>query len=258
MKQIKSSNKRTFNATKPPLLEVKNLSVSLGRNSILDNINLEVRPGTIHALIGPNGAGKTTLIRSLMGGMPHQGVIRFCFRNGGGIGYVPQLFEFDHSVPITVGDFIAMMLQDFPVFVSGTRKIRSQVEQVLAATESEHLINRLIGGLSGGEFRRVLLAQALTPLPELLLLDEPASNVDEHGAQLIERALLRLRDEHGLTILMVGHDIRMILRMADQVTSINREVTFDGHPEELKDAERVAGLFSAPTEMFGESWEGRH
>lgn len=257
--QIKTSNKRTFDATmEPPLLEVNNLSVSLGRDSILDNINLEVRPGTIHALIGPNGAGKTTLIRSLMGGMPHEGVIRFYFRNGGRIGYVPQLFEFDHSLPITVGDFVAIMLQDSPVFVSGTRKIRSQVKQVLEATESEHLINRLIGGLSGGEFRRVLLAQALRPLPELLLLDEPASNVDEHGAQLIERALRRLKDEQGLTILMVGHDLRMIMRIADQVTSINREVTFDGNPEELKDAERVAGLFSAATETLGKSWGGRH
>ena len=224
----------------------------------MDNINLDVGPGSIHALIGPNGAGKTTLIRSVMGGMPHQGMIRFYFRNRGRIGYVPQLLEFDHSVPITVGDFIAIMLQDSPVFISGTKKIRSQVKQVLAATESEHLINRLIGGLSGGEFRRVLLAQALTPLPELLLLDEPASNVDEYGAQLIERMLLRLKSEQGLTILMVAHDIRMVLRIADHVTSINREVTFDGHPEELKDAEKVAGLFSAPIATIEKRGGGRH
>lgn len=231
----------------PPLIEVKDLSVSLGGDRILDHVNLEVRPGTIHALIGPNGAGKTTLIRSLMGGMPHQGTIRFRFRKSGRMGYVPQLLEFDHSVPITVGDFVTIMLQDAPVFISGTKKMRPQVEQILAATKSDHLMDRLIGGLSGGEIRRVLLAQALAPLPELLLLDEPASNVDEQGAMLFEQILLRLKNEHGLTILMVGHDMPMILRMADLVTSVNRRVTYNGPPEELNDAEQVAGLFKIPS-----------
>jgi zinc transport system ATP-binding protein len=228
--------------SKPPLLEVKNLHVSLGGDAILSGINLEVKPGSIHALIGPNGAGKTTLIRSVMGGMPHQGDIRFYFRNGGRIGYVPQLLEFDHSVPITVGDFIAIMLQDAPVFIRGTKKIRSRMKKVLAATETEHLIDRLIGGLSGGEFRRVLLAQALTPLPELLLLDEPASNVDERGAQLIEQMLLRLKENQGLTTLLVGHDLAMIKRVADHVTSINRDVVFQGSPEALKRSEKELGL----------------
>jgi len=226
-----------------PLLEVKGLSVSLGGDQILDDVHLEVAPGSIHALIGPNGAGKTTLIRSLMGGMPHRGTIRFRFRKSGRIGYVPQLLEFDHSVPITVGDFITIMLQDSPIFISGIKKMRPHVQQILAATESDHLIDRLIGGLSGGEIRRVFLAQALAPLPELLLLDEPASNVDEQGALLFEQILLRLKDEHGLTILMVGHDTRMILRLADLVTSVNCRVTFSGAPTELEDAEKMAGLF---------------
>jgi zinc transport system ATP-binding protein len=229
----------------PPLLDVRGLSVSLGGDRILDDVDLKVAPGSIHALIGPNGAGKTTLIRSIMGGMPHRGTIRLRFRKNGRIGYVPQLLEFDHSVPITVGDFITIMLQDSPVFITGIKKMRQQVQQILAATKSDHLIDRLIGGLSGGEIRRVLLAQALAPLPELLLLDEPASNVDEQGALLFEEILLRLKDEHGLTILMVGHDTRMILRLADLVTSVNCRVTFTSPPKELEDAEKMAGLFKA-------------
>jgi zinc transport system ATP-binding protein len=244
--QIDINKQQAVDASvEPPLLEVKDLSVSLGGDQILDDIDLEVRPGSIHALIGPNGAGKTTLIRSVMGGMPHQGTIRFRFRKSGRIGYVPQLLEFDHSVPITVGDFITIMLQDSPVLISGVKKMRPQVEQILKATGCDHLIDRLIGGLSGGEIRRVLLAQALAPLPELLLLDEPASSVDEHGAMLFEQILLRLKSEHGIAILMVGHDIPMILRIADLVTSVNRTVTFKGHPKELSDTEKVAGLFRA-------------
>jgi zinc transport system ATP-binding protein len=237
----------------PPLLEIKGLSVSLGRDKILDDVDLEVTPGSIHALIGPNGAGKTTLIRSVMGGMPHDGTIRLRFRKRGRIGYVPQLLEFDHSVPITVGDFVTLMLQDSPVFMSGIKKMRSQVEEILAATESDHLIDRLIGGLSGGELRRVLLAQALAPLPELLLLDEPASNVDEQGAMLLEEILLRLKKEHDLAILMVGHDIPMILRIGDLVTAINCKVTFNGPAKELNDTDKVAGLSraGAPSSPMG-------
>ena len=227
----------------PSLLQVKNLAVTLGGNKILNQVNLEVRHGTIHALIGPNGAGKTTLIRSIMGGMPHKGLIRFRFNGNGRIGYVPQLLEFDHSVPITVFDFISLMLQRVPVFLSSRRSRRQRIRKILAATDCEHLLDRLIGGLSGGEFRRVLLAQALTPTPELLLLDEPASNVDEYGVRQFESMLVRLKKDHGHSILMVGHDLQMITRIADRVTAINRTVIYDGSADELKDPSRVAELF---------------
>ncbi len=225
------------------LLEIRNLNVTLGGNHILQDVNMDVKYGHIHAIIGPNGAGKTTLMRSITGGMPHTGTIRFMFRENGRIGYVPQLLEFDHSVPITVFDFICLMLQDFPLFLSRKKQKLKRVKEILEVTDSAHLIDRLMGSLSGGEFRRVLLAQALVPLPEILLLDEPASNVDEVGARQFESLLLRLKKDHGHSILMVGHDIQRILDIADRVTAINRTVTFDGSPQELKDPARVAALF---------------
>ncbi len=225
------------------LLEIRGLSVTLGRNRILKDINLDVRRSHIHALIGPNGAGKTTLIRCIMGGMPHCGTIRFRFKGSGRIGYVPQLLEFDHSLPITVLDFISLMLRSFPLFLSPGRKNVSRVRDILSVTECEHLTDRLIGGLSGGEFRRVLLAQALAPVPECLLLDEPASNVDEVGARQFEKLLMKLKEDHGHSILMVGHDIQRILDIADRVTAINRTVIFDGPPEELRDPARLTALF---------------
>ncbi len=225
------------------LLEIRDLAVTLGGNEILNQVNMDVKHGQIHALIGPNGAGKTTLIRSIMGGMPHKGTIRFYFGDTGRIGYVPQLLEFDHSVPITVFDFISLMLQRLPLFFSRCSNKRQKITKILEATHCEHLLDRLIGDLSGGEFRRVLLAQALTPAPELLLLDEAASNVDEHGALQFEKMLVHLKQNYGHSILMVGHDIQMMLRIADRVTAINRTVTFDGSPDELKNPERIAGLF---------------
>lgn len=217
----------------PNLLEVRDLSLTLGGNDILRDINMDVGHGRIHALIGPNGAGKTTLIRSIMGGMPHKGTVRFRFCDNGRIGYVPQLLEFDHSVPMTVFDFLFLMLRKTPLFLSRHKPMRAQILEILAATQCEKLIDRMVGYLSGGEFRRVLLAQALVPKPELLLLDEPASNVDEVGARQFEQMLIELKEEQGHSILMISHDMQTILRIADWVTAINQTVTFDGSPDDL-------------------------
>jgi len=227
----------------PALLSVKDCSVKLGGSQILAGVTWEVKVGTLHALIGPNGAGKTTMIRCIMGGMPHQGEIRIRFQGDGRIGYVPQLLEFDHTLPITVGDFFSIMLRNKPIFLGKGRKVRKRAVEALKLTESDHLIDRLIGGLSGGELRRVLLSQALIPLPELLVLDEAASNVDEFGARIFEDLLLRLKEEHNLTILMVSHDLSMIRRTADWVTGINRTVTFDGPAQTFCNLKKIDELF---------------
>jgi zinc transport system ATP-binding protein len=219
------------------LLEIKDLSVALRGNSILEHIDLDVQQGQIHALTGPNGAGKTTLIRSIMGGMPHKGRIKFFFQENCRLGYVPQFLDFDHSVPITVFDFLLLMLKKAPLFLSRRRPLRARISGILAATQCEHLLDRCVGQLSGGEFRRVLLAQALEPKPELLLLDEPASNIDEVGIRQFEEMLLHLRDEEGITIVMVSHSMDMIHRIADRVTAINRKIFYDGAPQGLSHSE---------------------
>ena len=225
------------------LLEIAGLSVSLGRNSILENISFKVARGSIHALIGPNGAGKTTLIRSILGQMPHRGTIMFRFTGNGRIGYVPQFLDFDHSIPLTVSDFIKLLLQDYPLFLAGRKRNMEKVEEIISVTECLHLKDRMMGGLSGGEFRRVLLAQALFPIPELLLLDEPASNMDEVSTSQFEQLLKKLQKRHGLSILMVGHDIRRILALAGHVTAVNRRVVFDGKPDILQDPAKLAEIF---------------
>ncbi len=120
--------------------------------------------------------------------------------------------------------------------------MRKKFKKILAATECSHLIDRGVGCLSGGEFRRVLLAQALEPKPELLLLDEPASNVDEVGARHFEQMLIQLKQDQGHSILMVSHDMRTILRIADRVTAINRTVTYDGSPDDLSLSDLITNV----------------
>lgn len=226
-----------------PVLEVSDLSVQLGGHSILEDVNLSVLPGTLHAILGPNGAGKTTLIRSLVGSLPHKGDIRFRFRGSGQIGYVPQLLEFDHSLPLTVADFLAIMLQRKPVLFGLSKKTMKRILTCLDRTSCSHLMDRLIGGLSGGELRRVLLAQALEPKPEILILDEPASNIDELGAKAFEKTLIDLSRNQGIAILMVGHDIATMLRIANQVTGINGRVTYTGEATNLQNPEILKKIF---------------
>ena len=236
----KETNQVSFS---PPLLDVRNLSVRLGNELILDDVDMDIAYGTIHALVGPNGAGKTTLLRSIMGGMPHKGTIRFRFRNSARIGYVPQLLDFERNLPITVGDFFRIMLEKKPVFLGRLKKKHEVILKALRQTESDHLIDRKIGGLSGGELRRVLLAQALTPLPEFLILDEPASSVDEYGIRLLEQVLTHLRNDHNLTVLMVAHDISMVSRVSDNATGLNRRITFQGEAKRLSDSKILDQVF---------------
>ena len=226
------------NAAQDNILEITDLAVSLRGNILISDINLQLKPGQIHAVTGPNGAGKTTLIRSILGEMPHTGRIRFLFRESGRIGYVPQVLEFDHAVPITVFDFLFLMLKKTPVFLGRRGAVRGKIQAILSATDCEHLIDSWIGQLSGGEFRRVLLAQALEPKPEILLLDEPASNIDEKGLHLFEQMLLELKKT--ISILMVSHHRDMILRVADHLTVINKNIIYDGSPVAARETDIYA------------------
>jgi zinc transport system ATP-binding protein len=237
------------------VLEVRDLSVELGGQTILDRINIDVQQATIHAVLGPNGAGKTTLIRSLTGSLPYKGDIRFRLFNNGRIGYVPQLLEFDHTLPLTVTDFLLIMMQKKPVLFRRSKALREEVVDCLRKTSSEHLADRLIGGLSGGELRRVLLAQALTPTPEILLLDEPASNIDEVGARAFEQTLIELREEQGIAIILVGHDLATISRICDHVTGINGKITWSGPGRGLRDPEVLETIFGSEAFALNSSHE---
>ena len=229
------------------VLEVRNLSVQLGGQLILNDLSIDIKRRSIHAILGPNGAGKTTFIRCLTGSLAHKGIIKYNFCGNGRIGYVPQFLEFDHSLPLTVGEFLLLMVQKTPILFRRSSLMKQQVLECLKKTDCTHLVNRLVGGLSGGEIRRVLLAQALTPTPEVLLLDEPASNIDEVGVRSFEQTLVDLKENYGIAIVMVSHDVSTVLRIADRVTGINGTITWSGPGGELHDPrimEKVFGVLA--------------
>ncbi|WP_018001399.1 metal ABC transporter ATP-binding protein [Paracoccus sp. N5] len=227
-----------------PGIAVQGLSLSFGRTRVLEDVALSVAPGSIHALVGPNGGGKSSLIRCLLGQMPHQGQVALDWPGAAGrIAYVPQALQFDASLPMTVLDFLAALDGNRPVFLRPDAAARARIEARLAHVGMAGKADRRMGALSGGERQRVLMAQALDPAPDLLILDEPMAALDESGAALFQTLLADLRSQ-GVTVLWVEHDLAAVRRLADRVTALNRRVLFDGLPQHELTPERVLALFS--------------
>jgi zinc transport system ATP-binding protein len=225
----------------PALVEIINVSVRRYREQLLSGVSLSVNRGSVHAIVGPNGAGKTTLLVALLGQIPFDGRIVAHWRRDGRIGYVPQALIIDPSLPVTVEDFLALTRQRRPVCFGITADVQRRATALLNEVGLRGLEHRPLSVLSGGELRRVLLAHALDPIPELLILDEPASGLDESGLQQLE-GLLRTLVKRGATVLMVSHDLEQVRRVANRVTVLDRSVITEGPAMETLAQERVVAL----------------
>jgi zinc transport system ATP-binding protein len=227
--------------TAPPLVEFIDVSVRRRGEPLLEAISFVVQPASIHVIVGPNGAGKTTLLGTLLAQVAFEGQILAHWRRGGRIGYVPQTFAVDPSLPVTVSDFLALTRQRRPVCFGVGSATRRHLTRLLNDVGLHGLEQRPLAVLSGGELRRVLLANALDPLPELLILDEPASGLDEGGVRQLED-LLRTLQAGGTTILMVSHDLNQVRRVANCVTVLDRVIVTEGAAEQVLSMDRVLEL----------------
>ncbi len=218
-------------------LRVQNLSVTIGSTKILQDVNLHVHCGELVALIGPNGAGKSTLIKSILGQQDFDGIIAFSSPGARSrrpkIGYVPQSPTFDPGDPLSVADLFACCLSKKPAFLGVSKNLREQIWDCLDRVHATELIDKRVGTLSGGELQRVLLAFALEPLPNILILDEPLSGVDVEGMTVLMDMLDEIRKTYDLSILMITHDFSMLPRYADQVALIDHTVRIQGTPAEV-------------------------
>ena len=218
-------------------LRVENLSVKIGADPILTDINLHVHCGEMVALIGPNGAGKSTFLKTILGQREYSGVIAFSEPGQRSkkprIGYVPQSPAFDPSDPVSVADLFACCMSKRPSFLGLSKQMRQTVSECLERVHARELMDKRVGTLSGGELQRVLLALALEPLPNILILDEPLSGVDVEGMETLMDMLDEIRKTYDLSILMTTHDFSMLPRYADQVVLIDRSVRIQGKPDEV-------------------------
>ncbi|MBR7179785.1 MAG: metal ABC transporter ATP-binding protein [Oscillospiraceae bacterium] len=228
-------------------LKVQNVSVKIGGDRILRNVNLHVHCGQLVALIGPNGAGKSTLLNALLGEREFDGNIIFSVpgsrRAKARIGYVPQSPNFDPGDPVSVTDLFCCCLSRRPAFLGCGKSDRELILECLERVHGEDLIDKRVGTLSGGELQRVLLALALEPMPNILILDEPLSGVDIEGQTGLMDMLDEIRREYDLSILMTTHDFSMLSRYADRVVLIDHEVKCQGTSAEVLESDEFRRAF---------------
>jgi len=234
------------------LVTIKNVCVTLGGNPILKGVNAALAHRSITALIGLNGAGKSTLLRALVKEVPYTGRIEFhCGHdhsrpNPDHVGYVPQQLRVEANLPLTVRDLFGMVLQRRPLFLGISRRVRERMAHLLERVGALGLLDRPVEKLSGGELQRVLLALAMEPEPELLLLDEPAAGIDFQEEDKFYDLITALNQRTGVTILLVSHDLSVVSRMAHHVLCLEGgRIQCQGSPREIVNEEMLGHTFGS-------------
>lgn len=217
-------------------LKINHISVTAGGTALVQDVSLHAHCGELTALIGRNGAGKSTLLKAILGEIPHTGDVEFSGHDGRPagklrIGYVPQTLQVDAGSPATVYDMMASLTSSYPVFLPRRKKTVERLRAHLARFNAAPLMDKPVGRLSGGELQRVLLAAATLPPPDLLILDEPVSGVDQAGLQLFYSLLEQLRASSDMVMLLVSHDLDFVRAHADRVVLLDRGVEASGPPE---------------------------
>lgn len=242
--------------------KIENFGVTKGSMRILENVNIHIHCGELTAIIGPNGAGKTTLLKALLGEVAHTGELTYLdfkgFRSDRpNIGYVPQQLSFDPGTPTSVLDLFIACRSRMPAWIFKPGYVKKRALEGLARVKAEHLIDRRLGALSGGELQRVMLALALDPVPNLLLLDEPVSGIDQGGLELFYRTVSELRKNYDLSIILVSHDLELVQKYADRVILLNRTVISSGTPKQVFSDERTMKSFGVSCFFPDKSGEGK-
>ena len=221
------------------LLAVENLSVTLDGVAVLSDVSFSARQGEALAVIGPNGAGKTVLFRALLGLLRHEGLVRW--RPGVRIGYVPQRFAVERSAPITAMEFCLLKSPRF--WRPSAAFIRQVNDEIALMGLDPSILHKHLGELSAGQTQRLLIAWAMLQQPDVLLLDEPTAGVDAGFGDTIYSLIRRVQTEHGLTILLISHDLSVVYRYAQNVLCLNKSIVCQGPPVEALNPEALTTLY---------------
>ncbi len=253
-----------------PAIHAERLEVRYGSKVVWKDASFEVKAGEFVALIGPNGAGKTTLFRMLLGlhypsagqltvfgSPPHRGSYR--------IGYVPQRHTIDQETHLECDKLVRLAYPGdrwgpggrFPPLRWGPRfRLRPEREAAARALEdvgAYELSSKPLGSLSGGELQRVFLAEALVGNPEMLLLDEPLSNLDLRRSRELVETIHGLVRSRGVTTLLVAHDINPMIKCLDKVIYIANGRVATGPPSEVLTSESLTALYGVRVEVLHDS-----
>lgn len=214
------------------LISANDLGVSFRGTRVLWDVDLSVNTGEIVTIVGPNGSGKTTLLRALIGAerLSAGSLVRSPKLR---IGYVPQSLHLDSTLPMTVARFMRL-----------PRSSKDEAE-ALHRVGAAALLAKQMTSLSGGQLRRVLLARAILGRPQLLILDEPTTGLDQPGSAAFYELIEQIRSELGCGILMVSHELNVVMRASDRVICLNGHVCCHGTPEVVASDPEYLALFGA-------------
>lgn len=236
----------------PPVIQISKLNVEFGRVPILDDVGLDVEADDFMGIVGPNGGGKTTLLKVILGLIqPSSGTVTVLGSNPAAartrIGYVPQFANFDRSFPISVLETVMMgRLSSERLLGPFSKESRTAAHHALEQVKADELASRRICQLSGGQTQRVLLARALVDNPELLLLDEPTSNIDCRAEYDFFEMLHEINRQ--ITIVMVSHDLGFISSHVNRIACVNRRLVC--HPARQITPEILAELYGHSVDMI--------
>lgn len=226
------------------LAEIQNLTMNYQGILALDDLTFSVEAKDFLGIIGPNGAGKTTLFSCMLGLLDnYKGEIKFFSTNIRKskqylyqIGYVPQKPAFEKNFPATVSEVVGLGL---------TKNQKSdQIDKALQTVWLHELGHRRIGDLSGGQQQRVFIAKALVNDPQILILDEPVTEIDLQSKELFYQILRDLNQKENITIIWSSHDLDAVAKLATKVACLNRKLFFHGISEDFFHDENLLKMYS--------------
>ena len=228
------------------LLKVENVGISVNGKSLVRGVSLEVKKGEIVTLIGPNGSGKSTTAKIALGIYKKiDGKVKTYTDK---IGYVPQKISIDWTLPIRVMDFMTL-----------TEELtQDQINSALNLTGVEHLKDKSLSNLSGGEFQRVLIARAISKRPELLVLDEPVQGVDFKGEIALYELIKKISEKMKCGILLISHDLHVVMSATDFVICLNGHVCCSGSPQKVIKDNKYKALFGDRASNILSLYEHKH
>ena len=228
------------------LVKLKNAGIKQNDKWLVKGVSLEVEKGKIVTLIGPNGSGKSTTAKIALGiYKKFEGTVEK-FTNK--IGYVPQKISIDWTLPLRVADFM-VLTDDLD---------KGDINEALALTGVDHLIDKNLGNLSGGEFQRVLLARAISRKPELLVLDEPVQGVDFTGEIALYQLIKKISEKLNCGILLISHDLHTVMSATDHVVCLNGHVCCSGSPIDVAKDKEYKALFGEQASQTLSIYEHKH
>ncbi len=236
------------------VLYARDLTVKLGGKVIIENVNLDIKEGEIVAIVGPNGGGKTTLVKSclglvnvskgyveILGLQPHKAI------KTGKVGYLPQKSEIPHNFPFSAIDIVMFGLVNVDI---------PEKEKLKRAKQYIHYVG--MGGfekypyskLSGGQQQRISIARVLVSEPEIVFFDEPSTGVDVVAQESFYDFLKKIRDEKGITVIMVSHDVGVVGKFVDKVAGLNRFLHYYGSPKDFFQKHVLQKLYGSDIELI--------